>query len=79
MKPGATIKPGGVDRALGGDVGVSFADESDAIADDADVGVNPRIAAAIDHPSIANESVVLLGEERSRERDEEGGEEKFMS
>jgi hypothetical protein len=62
----------GVDGALGGDVRVGFADEGDAVTDDADGGVNPRIAAAIHYASIANECVVLLGEERSCDKNEDG-------
>src|SRR5208337_1192612 len=69
---GRNDEPGSVDGALGGDVRISFANEGDAVADDADVCVNPGIAAAIHHAAVADQGVVLLGEERSSKRDEKG-------
>ncbi len=44
-----------------------MADECNAIANDANVGVDPGIAAAVHDATVADEVVELLREQRSRE------------
>ena len=76
---GRDDQAGGVNGALGRDGRVGLADESNAIADDAHIRINPGIAAAIHHAAIADERVVLLGCNRSHNCDKKGSEQKFMS
>ena len=52
---------GGIDGALGRHARTGMANEGNAITDDANVGIGPWIAAAIDDASVADEHVVLLG------------------
>ena len=47
-----------------------MSDEDNAIADDADIRVDPGVAAAVHHASVANQIVELLGKQRSRKRQE---------
>ena len=69
----------GVNRALGRDVWVGFADKRNAIADNSNICIDPGIAAAIHDAAIADERVVLLGKHRSCDCEEESGENQFMS
>ena len=69
----------GVDGALGDQRGISLAHECHAISDDADVGVDPGIAAAIDDAAIADEVVEFLAEDRERQGEEQPEQEEFRS
>jgi hypothetical protein len=50
----------GVEGALGCGVLAGAPHEDDAVADDAHVGVDPGIAAAVHHLAVADEHVILL-------------------
>ena len=76
---GSDDQAGGVDGALGRQRSIGLADEGNAIADDADVGVNPRIAAAIDHAAVADEVIELLGQRRNRKSQNKEKQQEFVS
>ena len=76
---GRNDQPFGIDRALGNERGIGLAYEGDAISDNAHVGIDPGIAAAIDDAAIANEVVELLAEERKCESAEQQEQDEFRS
>ena len=59
---GRDDQSGGIDGALRFHAGTSAANKRNAVADDADVGISPRVSAAVDQASVANEHVELLRE-----------------
>ena len=71
-EPGRHHQPPGVEDAVRGRVR-QVADARDAVAAHRDVGAQPRIARAVDHPSAADEQVEpfrVLGGERRRGQDQ---------
>ena len=74
---GSNDQAGSIDRALRFYIVGSMADESNAIADDSQIGIEPRIAGAIDNLSIANQGVVLLRKSRNCKKDSEDNQQEF--
>ncbi len=68
-----------IDGALCHQRCIGVADEGNAIAYDADVGVDPGIAAAVHDAAVADEVIELLGKQRSRKCKEKEKQQEFVS